>query len=137
MPSPPGWSGSQRTVRTSAGTAQEITLKEGEIVLTDLDEPAPPDALPATVTDGREAGGTLCGRDVAAMLVRSEALALTAVALGTGADAHLVERARLGTTRDEVTPAALVAIEDLVAVKLEDAEPSQDVSGGSFVRWLR
>ncbi len=69
--------------------------------------------------------------DVTAMFVTLEARALAAVALRAGADADLVEPTGLGAGRDEPTAAALVGLEDLVAVNLEQAEPTKDVG------WLR
>ncbi len=74
------------------------------------------------------------------MLVRGEALALTAIPLGGGANADLVELAGLGAGRDEVTTAALVAGQDLVVVKLEEPQAAKGVGwngfGGGFVPWM-
>jgi hypothetical protein len=60
------------------------------------------------------------------MLVVARAFA--AVALWTGADAHLVDPAGLGAGRDEPTTATLVPGEELVAVELEEPKPAKGVT---------
>lgn len=74
---------------------------------------------------------------MAAMLVALEPRAFTTVALRAGADTDLVDLVGLGAGRDEPTTAALVASEDLVAVKLEEPKAPKNVAWGVFVvRWV-
>ncbi len=122
-----------------APTAETVTDEPGEgvVVLGDFDELAVPSALPARVADGALLGDARSGHDVTAMAVRSEASALTFVALGPGADADLVQTAGRGAGGDDVAAAALVGVEDLVGVELVNAEAAEDVGGGGWVRWLR
>ena len=78
---------------------------------------------------------------MATMAVTMVASALAAVTLRAYADADLVYLGRLGAGWDEPTSAALVAGENLVAVKLEQAESAKDVRwlwfGSGLVRWVR
>ena len=102
------------------------------VILRDLYKPAHPDTLSAAITHSGEFGGTVSGYQVAAMPVVLEADALALVALGAGAGADLVELGGIGAGRDKPTPAALVGVKDLLTVKLEDTEPSQDVARNGF-----
>ncbi len=119
-----------------AGGAEKIALKVRERLL-DLGEIPAPGANPAPVADRATLGDARGGHDVRAMLVRSEAPALAAVALGPGPDTDLVQPVRLGAGGDEVLTAALVGVEDLVRAELVQTEAAKDVSGGGWVRWLR
>ncbi len=113
----------------SAGRAEKIALEVRQRLL-DLGEILPPDALPAAVAHAAPLGNAGSGHDVRAMLVRSEAPALAAVAANT--DAHFVQSVRLGAGGDDVAAAALVGVEDLVCAKLVNAEAAQDVGGSRF-----
>ncbi len=120
-------------VGVEAPAAETVTDEPGKaiVVLGDFLELAVPSALPARVTDRALPGDATGGHDVRAMAVRSEApAALAAVAANT--DADLVKPVRLGAGGNEVFTAALVGGEDLVSVKLENAEPAEDVSGSRF-----
>ncbi len=103
------------------------------MALCDLEEFPPPAALSATVAHGGASGDALGCYDVRAVSVVLVADAFTAAALGTGAGADLVDLADLGTGRDQPAASALVGLEDLVAVKLEEPEPAKDVAGGGLV----
>ncbi len=91
-----------------AGPAQQIAREVGEALL-DLGEIPPPGPPPAAIADGGASGDAPGGHDVRAMLVRSEAPALAAVALRAGANADQVQVAGLGAGGDDVATAALVA----------------------------
>ncbi len=121
-----------------AGPAQQIAREVGKRLL-DLGEIPPPGASPAAVTNGGAPGDAPGGHDVRAMLVRGEAAALAAVALGPGADADLVQPVRLGAGGNDVAAGALVGIEDLAGVELVNTESAEDVGGfgGGGVRGLR
>ena len=58
-----------------------------------------------------------------------EADALALVTLGTGPGADLVMLVGVGAAGDEPAAAAQVGGEDLIAVKLEDTEPTERVIG--------
>jgi hypothetical protein len=122
----------------SAGRAEKIALEVRERLL-DLGEIPPPGTSPAPVAHGRAPGDALGGDDVRAMLVRREAPALAAVALGTGPRPDLVHVAGVGAGGDEPTAAALVAGEDVVGVELVQTEAAEDVGGfgGGGVLHLR
>ncbi|PLS84140.1 MAG: hypothetical protein CYG60_19520, partial [Actinobacteria bacterium] len=66
---------------------------------------------------------------MAAMLMALVALALAPVPLGAGPRPDLVHVAGVGAGGDEPTAAALVGVEDLVRVELEQAQAAKDVSG--------
>ena len=118
----------------SAIVAEPVAGEPGEqvVLLLNLGEIRPPAALSATVADAALLAGEGGADDVRTMPVALEAGAFAAVALRAGADADLVEPASLGAARDEPTAAALVAVEDLVAVKLEETGAAKDVSGLCF-----
>ncbi len=126
-------------VGVEAPTAETVPDEPGEglVVLGDLDELAVPPALPAPIADRTTLGDALGSDDVRAMLVRSEAPALAAVA--ADADADLIQAVRLCAGGDDVATAAPVGGEDLVGVELEEAEAAQDVGGfrGGGVLHLR
>ena len=131
-----------RPVSRYTGFTEPVAREPGEEadVLLYLGKLRPPAAFSATVTDGGSAGDTLRGYQVRTMPVRGESLALAAVTLGTDAGANLVHLARLDTGRDQPAAAALVAREDLVAVKLEETGAAKDVcrfwfGSGSVVVW--
>jgi hypothetical protein len=116
-------------VSRSAVVTQAVAREPGEqlVVFLNLGKLRPPATLSASVTHGALPRSASCGLDVRAMLVRGEPPALARLA--ANASANLVDLGGLGTGRDEPLTAALVAGEDLVAVKLEQAEPAKDVSG--------
>ncbi len=135
------WSGHRGlvfAVLAGAPTAKGIALEEAQAIGADLEEIPAPDPLAAPVAHGAPLGDATGGHDVRAMAVRGEAPALATVALGTGADADLVGT-DAGAGGDDVAAGALVAVEDLVAVELEEAEAAQDVGwfGGGGARGLR
>ncbi len=112
--------GLEGAVVTGATTAEKITFVEREVIVADLDQGPPPNALPASVANCRLASNVPSSGDVRAMLVVLEAHALTARPLRAAADADLVQLAGIGARGDDVATAALVAGEYLVAVKLEE-----------------
>ncbi len=97
----------------------------------------PPSALSAAIANSRPRVDTRRGYHVAAMLMMYEAHTLAPATLrARGAHADLVGPTLDGAARHEPTTATLVVVEHLFGVKLGNAEPSKDVSGG-FLRWLR
>ncbi len=60
------------------------------------------------------------------------ARALATVTLRSPADANLVDEAGSSAGGDEVFTAALVAVEDILGVKLVEPEPSEMVGGNRF-----
>ena len=107
----------------------------------DLLKLSPPASDAASIADRRAPGDPLGGYVVRAMAVVLVASTLATVSLMTASDANLVDDAGGSTARDEPTPAALVAVENVLGVKLEEPKPSEDVGGrwfgSGFVRWLR
>ena len=71
------------------------------------------------------------------MIVTGVPLALTGLAADT--NPNLVMPIGLGAARDKPTTAALVGLEDIVAVNLEETQSAKYVSwfGGGWWRWLR
>jgi hypothetical protein len=131
----------EAAVGAQAPTAETVTDEPGEgvVILGDLDELAVPSALPARVADAAPLGDAPGGHDVTTMAVRGEAPALAAVALRTGANTDLVQPVCLGAGGDDEPAAAPVGLEDLVGMKLEEAEAAEDVGrfGGGWVLHLR
>ena len=126
-----------------AGAAEPIADKPAKelVSLLYLDQFLIPTPVTASVTDGGPLGGELGGLDVGAVLMVAEPDALAGRGT-TYADADLVMSVGHRTGRDEPTAAALVALEDLVAVKLEEPVSAKDVIrgaafGGGWVRGLR
>jgi hypothetical protein len=123
--------------------ADTVTGEPSEqlVVLLNLGKVRPPATLSAAVTYRALLAGEGGADDVAAVVVTPEADTLAAAPLRAGASADLVYLGGLGARRDKPLSAALVASEDLVAVKLEETGAAQDVGwlwfGGGLVRWLR
>ncbi len=95
----------------------------------DLVQLRPPTPGAAAVAYGATPGDTLGGHVVGAVTVVLVAGALATATLGAAADANLVGDAGGSTARDEPTPAALVAAENVLGVQLEETEPSKMVGG--------
>ena len=95
-----------------------------------LGEISPPAPLPAAIADRAAPGNALSRYVVSAMPMGCESLALATIPLRTrGAHANLVGLAGLAAARNQPTPAALVAGENLVGVELEESEPAKVVGG--------
>ena len=96
----------------------------------DLPEVPPPAPFSAAVADGATPGNALSGYVVRAVAVPGETLALATVPLGAHRrDANLVGEAGLGPARDDPLARALVAVEGVLGVKLEESETSKVVGG--------
>jgi len=115
--------------------------REEAVVLMDLGQVLPPFPHPASIAYRGAASDPLSGYVVRAVVMMLRALALAPIALGTNADANLVDPAGLSATRDDPPTASLVALKNVLSVKLEEAEPSKNIGGWCLLypprSWLR